>query len=249
MTVGAKLSVGIWAPVKPAHTPPRRTRPRPALRRAPRARRARAARGAHAPPPAAGAATGSRERRTTRRARRRPPRRTASGGSAGPACPPARGRQPYRAAAWRRPAPPPRRTRADASWRGLHIGQLFLVLLELDDEPAGDRRRHLEAHAAPGLDVLVHVVAVEVHLVGGVRAHGEIDRLALLPLQVLRAAHGLGVADLDGRRDRQRQQHGALPAAHRYLLVCRWLRSGQRPTAGGARPAPRRASAGAGTAM
>src|SRR3954469_16353222 len=125
--------------------------------------------------------------------------RTASAGWAGPACRPGRGRTrsaaPLRRGAARRA--PRRPCTAPGSWLDGHVGERLLVVLELDDELAVDLGRELEVRGAALRDVLVHVVAVEVDLVGGVALDGQVDRPALLERDVLDAADRLRVADDD----------------------------------------------------
>src|SRR3954463_4770382 len=77
------------------------------------------------------------------------------------------------------------------------LGELLLVLLELDLRVARAGRLDHELGRAALLDLLVLIRRVHVDLVGRVGVHGQGERAALLELDLLDAAYGLCVLDVD----------------------------------------------------
>src|SRR3954449_2675095 len=72
------------------------------------------------------------------------------------------------------------------------LGELLLVILELDLRVARAGWLDHELDRAALLDFLVLIGGVHVDLVGGVRVHRQVERAALLELDLLHAADGLG---------------------------------------------------------
>src|SRR5215208_5176093 len=97
---------------------------------------------------------------------------------------------------------------------GLAPGVLGHVALDLED--ALDVRLELEGGGLPGLDRLLDVVAVQVDVVLGVRAHDDRDLVALPHLDVLHAPNGLAALDLDPVHRRLSATAVATPTSHRH---------------------------------
>src|SRR5256885_1279394 len=105
-------------------------------------------------------------------------------------------------AAWSGKARPRAQTMGRATSFDGQLDDLELPALELRLEDARDVRRELDPDRPPGVDVLVQVVAVDVHLIGDVGMDDDRDLLALPRGGALDAADGLAALDLDVDRHR-----------------------------------------------